>query len=354
MLRGTIFKQGLKASAFAGVGIALLPQPSQAAEVKVGMYMPFLVGGADSDNQAENQIGLGTTDTEFYLTGSEMLENGIKVALRFEMNADADTSEVNSDETEIEISGGFGLISLGHEDGPADLLNYGATNVKSWVFGSYNNTTGIPVNFSQYSGAPTTGNEAGLDSGDNVKAAYYTPRFYGVQFGASWSNTSEIIAQTPASNAEAVELGANFSHTFGGVELGTALTYWSTDQSHDAERYTISALLGFQNFGLAGSYAKGERPNGQDVLSWDIGLGYETDRWAAHITYEVGEADFLNAGTASGDADLLHMGVSYVLGPGITVGASLGFGSDEADQGSLNAGQSKDYTLFTTGILVSF
>ena len=64
--------------------------------------------------------------------------------------------------------------------------------------------------------------------------------------------------------------------------------------------------------------------------------------------YEHGEADpFL--GLASGDAEMIHAGVSYTLGAGVSVGASVGVGEDDSD-----GGPDKDYTTFTTGVVVSF
>jgi outer membrane protein OmpU len=352
-MNNVTFRKALHLSALAGVGAVAFPTSSSAAEISLGMYMPFIIGGADSDNSAESQIGLGTTDTEFYVKGSETFENGVSVSVRFEFDA-ADGEANNTDEAEIEISGAFGLVSLGREDGPADLLNFGATNVKAWEFGSYDNTTGVPVNYSQYSGAPTNGNEAGLDSSDDVKIAYFTPRFAGLQIGASVSNSSEIISQTPATNARGFEAGVNYLRQLGEFEFGAAASYWTTDQSNDPQRYTLSAKAGYGGFLIAGSYADGQRPSGQDVTAWDIGLGYRIGPWSSHITYESGEADFHGIGTASGSAHLIHGGLAYNLGPGVTVGASIGVGSDEADQGSLNGGQSKDFTLFTTGIKVGF
>jgi predicted porin len=344
----------LAGSALAVAGLTVGAQKAEAAEISLGMYMPFIIGGADSDNNAENQIGLGSTDTEFYVTGSTTLENGIKVAVAFQFNADQSTSpSTNTDEIEIAITGSFGKIELGHEDGAEDLMNLGATKVKVWAPGSFANTTGVPVNFTQYSGAATS-NEAGLDSGDAQKISYYTPRFAGVQVGVSWANTSEIISQTPGSNASHFGAGINYMNTFGDIDVGLAATYWTTDQSTDEDRWSLGAQFGYAGFGLSGQYSQGQRVSGQDVMTWDVGVNYTTGPWGVHLTYEYGEADFVNAATRSGDASMIHAGVSYALGPGITLGAGLGFGTDESDAGSSSGGADKDYTTFTTGIIVSF
>ena len=215
----------LAGSALAVAGLTVGAQESKAAEITLGMYMPFIVGGASSDLESEEQWGMGTTDTEFYVTGSETLENGISIAVKFQFDARGDLSANNTDETEIEISSSFGMLSLGHEDGPADLMNLGATKVKAWAFGSFANTTGVPVNYTSVSsfggllGGSATSNEAGLDTGDNVKMAYYTPRFSGFQGGIAWANTSEIISQGPTSNSRGYEAAVNYQGTFSEVGL---------------------------------------------------------------------------------------------------------------------------------------
>ena len=341
----------LAGSALAVAGLTTAgAQKAEAAEFSLGAYMPFIVGGADSDNEAENQKGMSATDTEVYVTGSTELENGISVAVKFQFKANEGTSG-NVDENEIEVSGSFGMLSLGHEDGPADLMNLGATKTKAWAYGSFANTTGVPVNFTQYSNAATS-NEAGLDSSDAIKMAYYTPRFPGFQAGVAWAMTGEITGQTPGSNADHFEFGANYMNSFEGIDVGLAASYWMADASTagqvDADRWSLGAMLGYEGFTVSGQYSDGERFTGQDVMTWDIGVGYSTGPWGMHLTYEYGEADTL-LGQLSGDASMFHGGVSYALGPGVSTGAGIGFGNDDGDSGS-----DKDYVTFTTGLVVSF
>jgi outer membrane protein OmpU len=343
----------LAGSALAVAGLTVGAQKAEAAEISLGMYMPFIIGGADHDNDAYSQIGFGTTDTEFYVTGSETLENGIKVAVKFQFDA-GDGESNNTDETEIEVSGSFGLLSLGREDGPADLMNLGATKVKAWAFGSFANTTGVPVNFTANSGA-ATGNEAGLDTSDDTKIAYYTPRWSGFQVGASWAKDNEIIACTGGNcgsggsgtpnNDDAWEVGANYMNTFGDFDIGVAASYF--DGADDADRWSIGALVGYAGFTASGQYSDGSRNSSTDVSTWDIGVGYSTGPWSAHLVYEYGDADY--SGGTSGEASMIHAGAAYALGPGVSVGASVGFGNDQIDGGA-----DDDYTVFTTGIVVSF
>lgn len=352
----------LAGSALAVAGVAAGIQDAKAAEVSVGMYMPFIIGGADSDNKSENQIGMTSTDTEFYIDGSHTLENGIRVQAKFQLQA-SESNGGSVDENKIQVDGSFGRIDLGHEDGAEDLMNYGATKVKAFAFGSFANTTGSPVDFTEYSNAATS-NEAGLDSGDAVKINYFTPRFSGFQAGVTWANSSVISTQNPSNNSDHLGAGVNYQNTFGEVDVALGGTYY-TVASSDAERWSVGTVIGFGNFSVAGQYSDGTRATNQDVKTWDVGVGYSTGPWAASLTYEYGEAKNLtwNSGTIAapviettnvkGEAQQVSAELSYAMGPGITVGAGLTFGKDEGIN-EMGGDADKDYAIVTTGIVVSF
>jgi hypothetical protein len=351
----------LAGSALAVAGLTTAgAQKAEAAEISLNMYMPFVIGAADSDNEAENQFGFGATDTEFWVTGKETLENGIDVAVKFQFNADQNSSpSANTDEIEIEISGSFGLLSLGHEDGPEDLMNRGPQVIKSWAFGSLGtNGTGSPVALSAIG---ATNNEANIDSSDAIKAAYYTPRWSGFQLGVAYSKESAIgytaTGQRPDSNTSGYAVGANYVNSFDGIDVALSGTYYAEDKDvgdvESADRYTIGAEVGYMGFTLAADWADGTASNGNDHQWWSVGGAYSTGPWSAHVTYEVGEADEFGS-NGSGENTLIHTGVAYALGPGVTVGASLGFGNVD-DSGLANdPDQDKDYTIFTTGVTVFF
>ena len=344
----------LAGSALAVAGLTTAgAQKAEAAEISLNMYMPFVIGAADSDLEEENQLGFGATDTEFWVTGKETLENGIEVAVKFQFNADQNSSpSTNTDEIEIEVSGSFGLLSLGHEDGPEDLMNRGPQVIKSWAFGSLGtNGTGSPVALSG-----VTNNEANIDSSDDIKFAYYTPRWSGFQVGVAYSKETAIgytgTGQRPDTNTSGYAIGANYVNSFDGIDVALSGTYYAEDAdagpTNDPDRYTIGGEVGYMGFTVAADWADGTDSSNNDNTWWSLGVGYSTGPWSTHLTYEVGEQD---TGAGDIDNDLIHAGVAYALGPGVTVGGSIGFGNnDESEVGGIDKG----YTVFTTGISVFF
>ena len=83
----------LAGSALAVAGLTTAgAQKAEAAEISLSMYMPFVIGVNDSDVDTESQVGFGASDTELWVTGSETLENGIDVAVKFQFNADQNSS----------------------------------------------------------------------------------------------------------------------------------------------------------------------------------------------------------------------------------------------------------------------
>jgi len=355
----------LAGSALAVAGLTTAgAQKAEAAEISLNMYMPFVIGAADSDNELENQFGFGATDTEFWVTGSETLENGIDVAVKFQFNADQNsTPSTNTDEIEIEISGSFGLLSLGHEDGPEDLMNRGPQVIKSWAFGSLGtNGTGSPVALSVIG---ATNNEANIDSSDNIKAAYYTPRWSGFQLGVAYSKDTGIgytaTGQRPSNDASGYAIGANYVNSFDMIDVAVSGTYYVEDKEdggaiESPDRYTFGAEVGYAGFALAADWAEGTAGNGNEHEWWSVGVGYSTGPWSTHLTYESGEAQQYQT-TGKGENSLIHAGVAYALGPGVTVGASIGFGNVDDQNVDTSTGvvnEDKDYTIFTTGVTVFF
>jgi predicted porin len=169
--------------------------------------------------------------------------------------------------------------------------------------------------------------------------------------------------QRPANDATGWAAGANYVNSFDGIDVALSGTYYTEDQedpsttttgglisnngTDSADRWTIGAEVGYMGFTLAADYADGTSGSGNDNTWWSVGAGYGTGPWSTHLTYEVGESS-----NSSGDNEntLVHAGVAYALGPGVTVGASLGFGTRDYERDSSD----DDYTVFTTGVSVFF
>ncbi|MCH7660037.1 MAG: porin [Euryarchaeota archaeon] len=175
------------------VGVAMLASVSAlAAEkptVSVSGYVDFQTGWFDQDAEGTGGLGGATdpgygfiTDSEVHIKASGEADNGLKYSAKIELESDQGTTG-NADEVVLTISGNWGRIQLGAEDGAEDIMLGGHTGVGSAGSGG--------VDGDQSRWFLTTSSSTAFvditDTSDAVKITYYTPRFNGFQFGASFT-----------------------------------------------------------------------------------------------------------------------------------------------------------------------
>src|SRR5262245_16396876 len=183
-------KKLLLASSALG-GAALIAGPASAADpihLTVGGFFREayqVVFDDDSEGEPGNEHNTDGffNDAEVHFSGSTVLDNGLEVGARIELEGETDDDQI--DESWIYFSGGFGEVRIGSlDDALGDLC----------VF-----APGGTANFSAYSpnqwGANTlTSNSIcfGVDDvGDSQKIVYFSPVFGGFQLGLSYVPSSD-------------------------------------------------------------------------------------------------------------------------------------------------------------------
>jgi predicted porin len=344
---------------------ALAASPAAAEDpisLNVGGYYQSVVSFVDQD------VAGGTPDFheisvrqegEVQFTGSTTLDNGLTIGINIQLEAVAQGDQL--DEQFVYFSGDWGRVNIGAENSASYLMAYGAPGV------------GLGVNSPNFylfspQGSARTANFTTAVSDAN-KLTYFSPRFSGFQLGVSYTpNTSDTAGDRQTfglttdndmgDQSNFISIGANFVESFNGVdiaisgvyELGssendstatatltftsipavgdaltdvlTAVTTTTTGVADDDEAWAIGINVGFSGFTVGGSY--GEDNNGvsanRDSTGWDVGASYSTGPWGISLGYFHSETE-----VAAGDdeRDLVEAGVSYALGPGITIVGSL-------------------------------
>ena len=390
------------------VGASFMATAAFAApEIRVGGFLDFQVGATsqDIDNFGPSPGGFGSVtnergygfinDAELILRASDKLDNGLAWAVKIELEAGSDEANDNADETTLTLSGTWGRMVFGNDDGPVDTMKIGGKTAVGDA-----GTGGIGGNFRRWVGWNTVNpslhdNDMDVaDSSDAIKIMYHTPRIAGFQAGVSFSPNNSDTAQDRVSDGAIatlgddtiatsvqenwVELGVGYDQTFDQVRVRVAAVYSHADAQNDSttigfedvRAYGIGAAVTFGGFTVSAGYAndgdsqQARGKSNSDVSSWGVGLGYNMGAWDFGLSYYKAKAGANSRSYAatglSGDDELqvVSAGVTYELGAGLTVYTELTWFDTEASSSASitstqTVGNNSGVTLIS-GIAVEF
>lgn len=355
------------------VSAALFATAAQAVDVKVGGFARFQAGWFDDAFKDTTNRDF-QMESEIHVNAKGVTENGLEYGAKVQLRASTDDS-LASDEVTIWLESRWGRVELGDQDGAADVMAYYAPKIgwgqavdsdaDDWLDGSSKAQIGPKA----------------LDTADSTKISYFTPRFYGVQLGASYApelDEGENIvrsskapsagvannavaggntfnAQPATANAARIdyvdprhanrgdaeayfkgayedlfELGANFITKFDEIDFALAAGYTHGDfKSADFKRRAINAWhlgaqAGWNGFKLGGSYVNNDDSGQlkaykkQDRYSWNVGLSYENGPWGVGLNYIKEDYDGKDG---MGNYYAYGIGGQYRLAPGLMVAA---------------------------------
>jgi hypothetical protein len=319
---------------------------SKPISLKVGGYLEQWVGfgSADHDTNGEVQDIDVQEDGEIHFKGSTTLDNGLTFGVNVQLETQVQGDQI--DEAYIFVKGDFGEIVLGSENGPAYVMHYGAsTNGPGLNSGDHQNW--IP------------GNDFGLAStyafarrdNDSEKIRWMSPRFSGIQLGASYAPEATqdddgfpTEATNGAGNEENVwAVAANYDNKFGDFRVRASLGYQGFGDSNTTgaeNMWTAAAGLRLETGGF-GVHLSGARMN-------DASATVETrDTIAGSVLYSSGPVGVslgvvygVDEGATAAISDkqvAVELGGKYKLGPGVEAKGAIYYGSRD-DAGVKNTG----------------
>lgn len=332
---------------------AVLANPAKAElEVTVGGFTAFqaaafnndVIEGTNRDFQSEAEIRVNADATA---------DNGLQYGAEMALNASTSDS-ANAKSTSVYLAGGWGRFEMGDKQGASELVVFAPTVGIGQINGSYDDYLDAPAHMLNDRG---NHNFTAFDSDYSTKATYYTPKYMGLQAGVSYApeyqsitalgttfpgGTGEnITLQKNSSVASDIwEAGLGYQGEFSGVMFKAGGNYTHADTIdgvglEDVSAWSIGMQLGYQGFRLGGGYTD----NGDSLQfsgladnessSWNVGATYENGPWGVGISYldmNFGENAFdLVSGLDGSDYKVISGGATYMVAPGLSVGADLSF-----------------------------
>jgi predicted porin len=359
------------------VGAALLAASAsaQTPKVTVGGFIDFQAGLSDDDLQGNTTRDYGfrnDSEISFQIDGQSDsgLGYGAVIDLEADVTADSDAQGLNSSRTYIYLDGGFGRVELGSVEGSSATMAIDADNIAvatggingAWTYfasatgSSFISTPELPAEHA--STLP-------LGAENNVNAAkinYYSPRFSGFQLGLSYTPDLDdrgqglVRSETGGTAGDVFDIALNYEGSFDQIDLGVSGVYTSGEGdagTEDLRAWVIGAMLGYQGFSIAGSFADWDdslMATGTNVDGdyYTLGAAYENGPFGVSATWIDSELDF---GASSNDFNNLVIGADYKLAPGLTPYAEVSF--YDFDVAGTTVGDN-DGTVFILGTQLAF
>jgi outer membrane protein OmpU len=352
--------------------------------------LPNEVAQEPGDDKAEDGV---FSDAEIHFVGRTVLDNGLEVGARVELegedNSVGDGDQI--DEAWIWFAGRFGEVRIGSEDEalanscilpPGGTTNFSAFSPNQW---GGNSLSSAP--FGNISNSACTGVD---DKGDAQKIVYFSPLFHGFQLSASYTPNPDAethgdgvgphlgmpaktfgTANPDADSDASVYLtysyqGRNWGLTWGGGgswEMGTDSTtaidfkdqdFYQTGLNIDIGRFSIGGV--FEYYNDLSSFESIPFDTATRLDAWVAGGGvaYNYRAWTFGAQYSYRE-DTFRVLSNFGDAKLEQVQqravatVNYALGPGINLDGEVGYTWRDRDPESL-AETDDDYDGLEFGI----
>jgi outer membrane protein OmpU len=338
----------------AGAASAQVDTTSGNLSFGIGGFFTGGIGYVDDDSGGDH-VGL-IRDAEIHFDGRLTADNGLTfgVDIEFELGdrsariedtpTDSDGDGVFEyvdndriiDEASMFVSGSFGKLEVGEQDGAADA--YMGIGIVAPPFTSAQDGGGFLFNYYDMVGLDANGRT----TSDSLKISYFTPNFSGFSAGVSYipqvlqedGNAVSLDTQT-----NAVEVGAGWSGEFDGFSLGIGGGYTSdyTASGADDSSFGVGGNVGFGGFSLGVSYGWEETGTADDSTI-GVGATYGTGPWVFGADLAWG----IDGATAEDDLGIAA-GMSYALAPGVSAGAVIEYAHEDVS----------DRDGFATGVFLN-
>ncbi len=380
-----------KLAAVSSAALMLAAAPALAdghPTLKLGGFFDQKMSFADNNSDAAG-AGIGAddkldvrTDAEVYFLGSAMLDNGIKISTRIELEAftndttDDTGGEVDTggatfdqiDEAFMVISGSFGAIKIGSSDSAPKSMTTGLQGLWAANVGE-NVTFNLDKLLDRGEGVTIRGHASQMDlSSDGEQISYTTPSISGFQAAVSYApNTRESFDgfETTASTIDSNIFAASAKYTGKAGDIGFRFGggYTTSEEGdvikEDDVQWMVGGAISSGPYQVSASFNKREESNTGTVSTVDesdtISVGFKMSMGAStySLAYSNTEASSEDAAVDGDNASVFVLAMRRSLGKGVKWHNTLYY-LDSENGGPTLAVEGNDGFAFTTGIQVNF
>ena len=344
------------------VGASLLAAPANATvgsrdnmNVTLGGMFWFSAYVKDEEISANNGRGYGFTvsESEIHVAASAKADNGITYGVRLEINGGA-ADNSNMDEAVAFLdSPSWGRIEMGDEDDVTNRMQQGSWQAARGAGGPLGGLGDLNTVFNGVGGNGgvfiARADWQTFTTSDDTKVNYFSPRFSGLQLGASWTpDTGEVSGGPATADSDAdgdyenvLSVAATYTGSVNGVNVGASFG-WQTGsdeaaggaETQDLDIWGVGARVGMNGFTLGAAYrdigdtglTAAQSAAGADAGSmWSVGLGWSSGPWGLSGWYHNGSMDNTNAAARETEITRYGLGAGYRVAPGWDLRAELTF-----------------------------
>ena len=342
-------------------GAGLMANGAMAADgVKLsvgGFFNEAYMATFDDDSEGELGNERNTdgffNDAEIHFTGSTVLDNGLEVGARVELEGENDDDQI--DEAWVYFAGGFGEVRIGSQDDalagscllpPGGTTNFSAFSPNQWGANVDTFASGFPA---------LTSNAACIgvdDKEDAQKIVYITPTFGGFQLAVSYTpeggaedhndGAGPHIGMPINEDGESRhDVAAYATYSYDGEGWGLNVGGGASVTGHveqqpgpdvdDRQFYQGDVNLTFGNFSVGGVFEYYNNlftlDTGDDVDAWVAGGGiaYTLDAWTFGAQYSHQKSEIKDGSNDDFTMDRAVLTTDYALGPGINIDGEVGY-----------------------------
>ncbi|MDK9721082.1 MAG: porin [Rhodospirillales bacterium] len=393
------------------VAAGMFGSAAQAAEpikLSVGGFMNQFVVIGDTDAYTYNgsaAIGAGSnrftreygnvgivSDTEVHFKGSTTLDNGLKVAVVIELEAErtATSTARNADQQYVALSGGWGQVRVGEMFNAAQVVHNQAPTVGA---GNADVTTFFTASVPNGAGLTTMANA--FTSADGIANAgrastaidYISPMFGPFAFGLTYTPNvlSRGFAQESASLNDLAGVAFVYADKWGPVGVNADVAYARFDYDHSmgaagtllsnatgvVHAVPVGGKISYAGFDLGGSYIRimdslssgrgnagagltADAASGSyDGAAWDAGVAYTTGPWKFAYAYYASSLEGRLRVHGKDEHQIHNIGGQYTMGPGVIVSVN-GVYQEYREEDSATVGSKQEAFGFVTGLKLTF
>ena len=332
---------------------AALSANAALADVSISGHYEWKYQSTSSDIAANDGTTFGS-DSEIKFSFTNKTDSGLTINMTQEFLTDAGDSAI--DESSMSISGGFGKLVLGGNDGVGDNYGVASTDLpKEEIYAGVGDDNDLNLVNADINGL----------SGDANKVSYHIPAVGGLTAGVSFMNSGA------AGSADSTEFGAQYSMDAGGASVTIGYASGTTEgSSQDTDSTVMGVMVTSGNITAAVSQAtfeaaavaakNGTGSTGAKARVADVKAKDQADEESigAAVSFKVNDGLTITAHTAETDDGITTetysnsgVEIAYTIASGLTAYINVedyDYKAGNSQNNTNNAGTASKLTIKAT------